>query len=131
MNDKHRQIELIKSFSSYINTIIDKGIMNDTYTLDRLEQFIRNYNIIIPQYNYNGDDEDPQYNGDEEDDPDFIQSSEESSSDDEEPETINKLYKEKIDRFLNKSNDISSIHLYNKSSHYIDDMNKFIDNIKY
>ena len=123
MSDKYKQLELIKSFSTYIETIIDRGIMNDSYTLDRLEQFIRNYNIIIPQYN---EDEDMQ--------PDFIQSSEDSTSSDdsddsdEEPDKINKLYREKIDRFLNKSNDISSIHLYNKSSHYIDDMNKFIDN---
>ena len=73
MSDKYKQLELIKSFSSYIDTIINKGIMNDSYTLDRLEQFIKNYNIIIPKYNEDEDD-DMQ--------PDFIQSSEDSTSSD-------------------------------------------------
>ena len=118
--------------------------MNDSDTLDKLEEFIKEYNTMMKHRQHHQFtmrhsimmDEDMQHIMDDDEDmqPDFLQSedsdSSEKSDESDSSKTVNTLYTEKIDRFLNNPMDIN-IHLYNKSSHFIDNMEEFIDNKSY
>ena len=151
METKHDKLEVIKQFKKYIDNIILKGYMNDIETLDKLEQFITDYDYMEPQFidedndifhgdTFHGDifhdntfHDNTSHDDTSHDDTSSSESDNdtEDSSNEKEASNINKLYAKKIDHFLNKSNDLSNIHLYNKSIHYIDTMEHFISTVDY
>ncbi len=137
------KLTIIKQYHDYLKDVIRKGYNNSIDMLILIDKHINNFlneahklvedkKIIIDKPNTQSLDEslEDTYN----DDTFLYSSSSDSDSDNDSKELEqNKRELNKIDNFINNSNDLSKLYIYNinNKNNYINKMKKFISNNNY
>jgi hypothetical protein len=132
------KLATIKAYHTFLTEIIDKGYLNDISTVDNIIYYINMFykstslnepdmseidSLILTDNNYSANYSENHSTNHSVNHKDTT--TEEESDNYDQPTVFND--EEKIRLFMDNSNDLSSILLYNKKSKYINRMRKFVN----